>query len=339
MDPAVKKESSLKETAPFGARTGRNNAALGALFRKEVADQFRSKRFMIVLVLIALTGLASVYSAGLGIKDAVAQDTGTAQFVFLKLYTASGDSLPSFLTFISFLGPLVGLALGFDAINAEKSRGTMSRLLSQPIYRDTVVNGKFLAGVTVIAVMVFAISFIVGGLGILMIGIPPTLEELARILLFIVFTVVYMSLWLAVSMLFSIIFKHAATSALAVIAVWLFFVIFMQIISGVIAGAAYPVGDDATASMVLANASLQQGLDRISPAVLYSEAVGTILNPGARTLSAVVMTSQLEGAVSGALPLGQSILLVWPHLVGLAALLTGCFSLSYVSFMRQEIRA
>jgi len=336
MEIAIKKEKGNK-TADI--RAPRANTALGALYRKEVADQFRSKRFIIVLVLIGLTALASVYSAGLGIKDAVAQETSGTQFVFLKLYTASGDSLPSFLTFISFLGPLVGLALGFDAINGEKSRGTMSRLLSQPIYRDTVVNGKFLAGVTVISVMVFTIAFIVGGLGIIMTGIPPTLEELARILLFIVFTVVYMSLWLAISMLFSILFKHAATSALAVIAVWLFFVIFMQIISGVIANGMYPVGDDATVNAVLSNSALQQGLGRISPSVLYSEAVGTILNPGARTLSAVVLTTQLEGAVTGPLSLGQSILLVWPHLVGLAALLTGCFSLSYISFMRQEIRA
>lgn len=337
MDLAVKKENGEKLAAE--SRRAPADSAMGALYRKEVVDQFRSKRFIIVLVLIALTGLASVYSAGLGIKDAVAQDTSGTQFVFLKLYTASGNSLPSFLTFISFLGPLVGLALGFDAINGEKSRGTMSRLLSQPIYRDTVVNGKFLAGVTVISVMVFAIAFIVGGLGIVMTGIPPTLEELARLLLFVVFTVVYMSLWLAISMLFSIVFKHAATSALAVIAVWLFFVVFMQIIAGVVANSMYPVSDDSATSAVLSNYAVQQGLDRISPSVLYSEAVGTILNPGTRTLSAVVLTSQLEGAVSGPLSLGQSILLVWPHLVGLAALLTGCFSLSYISFMRQEIRA
>ena len=39
-----------------------------------------------------------------------------------------------------------------------------------------------------------------------------------------------------------------------------------------------------------------------------------------------------------ALSLGQSILLVWPHLVGLLALTFAAFAISYVGFMRQEIR-
>lgn len=31
--------------------------------------------------------------------------------------------------------------------------GTMSKLLSQPIFRDSVINGKFAAGMVIIAVM------------------------------------------------------------------------------------------------------------------------------------------------------------------------------------------
>ncbi|MEK7677896.1 MAG: hypothetical protein AAB676_18865 [Verrucomicrobiota bacterium] len=38
------------------------------------------------------------------------------------------------------------------------------------------------------------------------------------------------------------------------------------------------------------------------------------------------------------LPLDQSILAVWPYVTLLAALMLVCFSLSYVFFMRQEIR-
>ena len=53
----------------------------------------------------------------------------------------------------------------------------------------------------------------------------------------------------------------------------------------------------------------------------------------------VITMSQLSGAVAGYLPFGQSLLLVWPHLVCMVALTAVCFAVSYIGFMRQEIRA
>ena len=50
-------------------------------------------------------------------------------------------------------------------------------------------------------------------------------------------------------------------------------------------------------------------------------------------------TSQLEGAVAGYLPFGQSLLLVWPHLTAMLALTLAVFAISYLKFMNQEIRA
>ena len=42
--------------------------------------------------------------------------------------------------------PLIAIGLGFDAINGEHNRRTLSRILSQPIYRDALLFGKFLGG-------------------------------------------------------------------------------------------------------------------------------------------------------------------------------------------------
>jgi ABC-2 type transport system permease protein len=309
---------------------------LHALYRKELADHFKSKRFLIVLLLIAVTGIASIYSASLGIQEALGKESN--DFVFLKLFTSSGNALPSFTAFISFLGPLVGLALGFDAINGERARGTLSRVLAQPIHRDAVVNGKFLAGVSVLTIMIVALGLAVGGLGIILTGVPPSFEELMRLLLFIVITIVYMSLWLSLSLFFSLLFKQTATSALAGIAVWLFFAIFMGLLAGLISNAVFPIDDTSPATLVLSNQQLQQNIARISPSVLYDEATATILNPGVRVLGPILST-QAEGAIAGALPLGQSVLLVWPHITSLIAATMICFALSYIVFMRQEIRA
>ena len=62
------------------------------------------------------------------------------------------------------------------------------------------------------------------------------------------------------------------------------------------------------------------------------------MDPTVRTTN-VILPQQLSGAISGYLSLGQSLLLVWPHLVGLLALTVVMFALSYICFMRREIRA
>ena len=313
------------------ASTGRN-----ALVRKELADHLKSKRFLILLLLIGCTSFASLYGAISGLSDAIQSDSN---FIFLKLYTSSGSSIPSFMSFIALLGPIVGLALGFDAVNSERSNGTLNRLVSQPIYRDAIIVGKFLAGTIVIAIVIFSMGIALGAVGMAATGLVPDVEEVLRILIFLVFTVVYIAFWLAMSILFSVICRHSATSALASISVWIFFAIFMSLVANIVANAVYPVNDQYGAMInSLNNYTLNQNLNRISPYYLYSEAVSTIMNPSVRSVN-VVTVSQLTGAISGYLSLGQSLLLVWPHLTGLAALMLIAFGGSYVGFMRQEIRS
>lgn len=309
---------------------------LGALFQKELADHLKSKRFLLLLVLIGLTSFAGLYGAVSGLADTIANDSN---FIFLKLYTSSSGSIPSFMSFIALLGPIVGLALGFDAVNSERSGGTLNRLAAQPIYRDSIIIGKFLAGTALIAMIIYTMGIGLGACGILVTGIKPTTEEALRILVFLTFTVIYIAFWLALSILFSVICRHSATSALASIALWMFFAIFMSLVASIIANAVYPVNNEYSAMYnSMKNYTLELNLNRISPYYLYSEAVSTIMNPSVRSVNAVTM-SQLVGAISGYLSLGQSMLLVWPHLTGLAAMMLIAFGCSYIGFMRQEVRS
>jgi len=86
-------------------------------------------------------------------------------------------------------------------------------------------------------------------------------------------------------------------------------------------------------------AELQQGLARLSPNTLYGDMTLALLNPATRSLG-LVFVSQLQGALMGApLPFSQSILLIWPQLAGLVAAMLLVFTIAYVAFQRQEIRA
>ena len=306
-----------------------------ALYRKEMADHIRSRRFLIVLLLIALTSFAGIYGALTNLSAAVAEDKN---FIFLKLFTLSGNSIPSFASFIGLLGPFVGLTLGFDAINSERTEGTLNRLAAQPIYRDAIINGKFMAGATIIFIMVFAMGILTGAAGFLVTGIFPQVEEIGRLFVFLVFTSVYICFWLALSILFSVVCRHAATSAMLGIAMWIFFALFMTLVVNVVTEVLYPSSQLSTVGQIADYYECQMNLNRLSPYYLYSEAVSTIMNPAIRSMN-VIMPEQLSGAIAGYLSLGQSLLLVWPHMTGLLAATAVIFAASYISFMRREIRS
>jgi len=306
---------------------------LSTLFAKEVADHFRSKRIIILLAMVWLSGLSAVYIAAQSIREAAA---GT-EFVFLKIFTASSGALPPFVAFVGFFAPLLGLALGFDAINREQSSGTLGLVLSQPIFRDTVIIGKFLAGLAVIVLMLVSIVLIVSGLGLWFFAVPPSLEEALRIVAYLALTIVYTGFWMALALLFSIFFRRITTSALAGIAVWMFFFFFMSMIAGLVADNLAPVEEQSVES-VLRHERLQQAISRISPVTLYNEATITILQPRVRTLGPVLVREVVR-MVPSPLPLSQSLIIVWPHLVTIIGLTLVCFAISYVRFMRQEIRA
>lgn len=240
--------------------------------------------------------------------------------------------------FIAFLGPLIGISLGFDAINSEQNGRTLSRIMAQPVHRDYLINAKFIAALIVISVMFLALTLMVVGIGIITIGIPPTFEEFLRILSFLALSILYVAFWLNLSILFSVRFRQAATSALSSIAVWLFFNIFYEIIINLIAKAVIPAQGTAPPYQIIGDQKLIMGLSRLTPGQLFSDATTILLVPSVRSLGHLTRR-QVYGAIPSPLPLGQSLLIVWPQLTGLIAATIVCFALSYVFFMKKEIRS
>ena len=312
-----------------------------AIFKKELADHFSSYRFIILFALIAMVSLITAYMAGLNIRQDLA-GIAKPQFVFLMLFTARG-ALFSLVQFVAFFGPLIGLILGFDTINRERNEGTLSKLLSQPIYRDAVINGKFLAGVAMITIIMVSTVLVITGLGLRMVGVVPGVEEIFRILIYLVISIVYVSFWLGVAILFSILFRSIATSALAALAVWIFFSFFVSLGANVAADALTPDAQESGPEAVLQHAQIQKAFTLVSPMQLYTEGTATIIDPLKKTTRSLVLVGPMERLsltrFSGPLPLGQSIIVVLPYLIFLVAITVICFAVSYTVFMRQEVRS
>jgi ABC-2 type transport system permease protein len=261
------------------------------------------------------------------------------------LFTSSGK-LFSLVQFISIFGPLIGIVLGFDSISRERSARTLSKLLSQPIYRDAVINGKFLAGFVTIGVMLMAIVLLISGLGLRLIGVVPGPEEIWRLALYLVISIFYISFWLGISILFSVVFRSMATSALAAIAFWIFFSFFVSLGANLAADALYPVDQTVAASnpeLLVQREQTRKILSLFSPMTLYSEATTTILNPLMKTTQSLILMGPMErlsiSRFQNPLPLFESVYIVLPLIISLIAITSICFALSYIFFMRQEIRS
>lgn len=336
-EPVLQPPSKVKSSRSSVAHTREGSpwAGAGPVVIKEMADHLSSTRLFILNILIVLAGLGTVYAASELFTANITQD----QFLYLRLMTTARQPLPSFVALLTFFIPLISIALAFDAVNGEFSRRTMSRILAQPIYRDALLLGKFLAGLFTLALICTAIWLLIFGMGVIQLGVPPGAEEVGRALLFLVATIFYGGIWLALALVFSVVFRQSsATAALASIAVWLFFTVFWSMIASSLAGVISPI-QAGFVEEIIAYANTDLALSRLSPNYLYSETMIAILQPEIRSLG-IVLPTQLAGAILGApLPLSQSALLIWPQLTGLIAGSILLFALAYVLFQRQEIRA
>ena len=305
-----------------------------AILRKELADYFTSIRFIVLFILILFASAAGLVAASQGIRGANLPEG----FVFLGLFTTSGSVVPSLVTLIILLVPIIGIALGFDAINSERTGGTLSRILSQPVFRDSLINGKFLAGVVALSIMVGTMLLLVSGYGLSMIGVPPTAEEIIRLFIYLFLTIIFGAFWMGLAILFSVLLRRIAASLLISLALWLFFSIFILLIAPAIANALVPTADGSEAE-IIRNIELRQMLMRFSPNTLFSEATTALLLPVTVGSLGLITQSQAAYMLPNPLSLGQSLLLIWPHITSLVSLSAICFAISYVLFMKQEIRA
>jgi ABC-2 type transport system permease protein len=317
-------------------REGSPWRGVGVVFLKELSDHLTSARMRVLEWLVVLTALAALYAAISEMRESTAEDP----FLYLRLLTVARDPLPSFVSFLGFLVPLMAIGLAFDAVNGEHNRRTLSRILAQPIYRDALLFGKFLAGISTLAVSLIALWLLVIGLGLFLLGIPPSGEEVARSLVFLLVTIAYAGVWLALAMLFSIIFRSPATAALVALGLWLFLAVIWPALAPGLATVIAPPDPRYTSLGLPTPETLewQHILARLSPGTLYAEVTQAVLNPAVRSLG-LVYASQLQGAVQGPLPFGESVMIAWPQITGLLAGAILLFVISYILFQRQEVRA
>lgn len=191
--------------------------------KKELRDHLTSKKFIIMLALLILFYLAlNAFST-----------TVIAQYGFrIRLFRQLSSGLVSN---ISFMAPLLGIALAYDALSGEREKGSLKLLLSRPIYRENIINGKILGGFIAISIAMI-ITTIVGTVSAIVIwGAAPVLEDLTRLILFALLSILFTMCYYSLSLFFSSISNKSSRSTIMGVSVWAFFTIVLPIIASLIA--------------------------------------------------------------------------------------------------------
>jgi ABC-2 type transport system permease protein len=323
-------------------------AGLFTMAKKEFLDIIGEKKFLLIFATLLIVVLVSTFEGGLSYSssqsstvsvisgNATRPGSGTSGFEAFGSAQSLSRSLSSMITNFSLVGGVLAIAISFDTINNERQKGSLKTLLSYPIYRDTIVYGKYLGGLIAIT-LVATITFLAGiGLFISVTGLALTVDTVIRLFIFFGVSLVYMAIFLAVGLLLSIVLPLPSTSLLASMIVWLSSIQLIPNIGYAIGQILYPVRFSVTNGR--SSFATQTGFTTIraiisglSPSTAYENIVNSILtttelqfNSGSPTVISVNVT--------------QALSTVLPSLIYFVGLLIVIFAAAYVIFTRQEIR-
>ncbi len=145
--------------------------------------------------------------------------TGTI-FIYLQS-RAGGNNFWEVVQVIAVFFPLIGIALGYDGIIKEKNSKSLNVLLTNPVFRDNIITGKFLGISITLALVVFLSLTIIAASDFLISGKIAEFDSLLRLLIFGVFTFLYLLVFAAFGLLSSIICKTEIESLSFGVLVWI----------------------------------------------------------------------------------------------------------------------
>ena len=134
-------------------------AVFQTALRKELLQQWRTHRVLIVAAVFGLFGLGSPLLAYFT-PQMLKAIPGAEQFASLVPTPTAADAMVQYVKNLTQFGFILALLLGMGAVAGEKERGTASLVLSKPMTRWAFVMSKFVAQLTV-----YLLGFVLAWLG------------------------------------------------------------------------------------------------------------------------------------------------------------------------------
>jgi ABC-2 type transport system permease protein len=320
---------------------------------KEFSDIVRGKRFLLLVIVFGLVMTAAVANVYLS----ATQSAGGAGRPGLPTgFLRSVAS--SLVTMMSYFAPIMGIALGVDAISGEKERGTLKLTLVQPVFRDTLINGKFLAAFLAISLATIIASLVNIGGSVLALGITPTGDDITRLMLFMLFSILFAMTFYGIAAFLSTVSKRTTQSVIISVMLWVIFTFIITIVASLIASSVVPIsfqpgqnitritGNQTNTQLVAEftkRTSIEETISSFTPNYHYTRIADYILQasvnigtgPGTRIGPGAFEPGQTQ---TRTVSIMESLGSAWPNILVLIVVTALTFFASYLLFTRQEIR-
>lgn len=287
----------------------RNINNVFTIAQKEFADNVRSPRFAILMSIFLIISFAYTYK--------------------LKF----GSSFIDAVQIIAIFTPVIGIALGFDAVVKERKSNSLNVLLTHPVFRDNIITGKILGAMITLALVVFLAISVIIGTSLITSGELVNFSELSRLFIFGIITFLYLLVFLSIGIFTSVILKSEIDSLTCGIIAWLnLCVVFgatVMIIATVVTGQS--LFDMPENQQFI---ELTYNLQKLSPIHHYAEATTGLSD---LSLDSLINQETIQGVLDTGYTLGEWAVEFWENVVVLIVISMILIILSYIIFLRQDI--
>ena len=178
-------------------------AGISCIVKKEISDAVGNKAFFLsCAVLLLISALTSITASNVYYDLRLLGGRTNYELVIMR------ELYPKMV----LIGALVAVAYGFNAINKERTEGSLKVLMSYPIYRDQVILGKLFASIILITFVSFVSQLVSLSLYLFQTNIVFTVEKFSIYLTFMCLTTLLLIGYLGMSMFLSIAFRDQKTS-------------------------------------------------------------------------------------------------------------------------------
>ena len=197
---------------------------------KEFKAALKDKVFLVITALFMILSVISVY-IGYSTKNA---EMKAYQDIVTLLRSQNATSFPpapvifplaileNLSAYVSIIGAVLAVFLGFDAFSGERENGTLKLLLTRPLYRDQLVTRKLLGGGLVIGALLSVTLIFNTILFSIVSGLVPNADELSRLVFFTALAFIYMMVFYIATLFVSIKAGDRAFGFLLMMTVWIF---------------------------------------------------------------------------------------------------------------------
>ncbi|NQE04920.1 ABC-2 type transport system permease protein [ANME-1 cluster archaeon GoMg1] len=350
-------------------------AGIFVVAKKEFLDHVMGKKFLVILAILMIISLLAMHQ---GVEsynkqlDSYKEQTAEIEEHPEVMPPGWMPEKPSILFVFQMMSMLFGIlyailaiAIGFNLISGEKESGSLKSLLSHPVFRDTIINGKALGGMGALGFAMLVMTLLSIGI-LMMLGIMPTGDEFMRIFVFMGFTLLFMFSFFAIALMCSTIAKNS-TRAITYTLVIFIVISFIMPIAGSFVGMhlagempEYPgraihginesEGGISEEEQERIQEEFQEWWDNVievkemfsigDPKSNFEKVSSAVLNPGFQS-STVSFGSRSTTMITGSraeTSILEALGMVWKNLLVLLVFPVIMFAIAYVKFMRMDIR-